>query len=139
MKRLQDEQLTTNNEHIFPFEKLETWHIAKDITKRIYLVAKQFPLTEQYGLTSQIQKASVSVMSNIAEGSARISRKDQAHFSQLAYSSLMEVACQLQLAQEMGYISAEDYKKLRKHITSLSMMINSLRRSQLKALRTPVR
>jgi len=131
--------LTTNNEHIFPFEKLQTWHIAKDIAKRIYLVAKQFPSTEQYGLTSQIQRASVSVMSNIAEGSARISRKDQAHFSQLAYSSLMEVACQLQLAQEMGYIGAEDYRELRKQITSLSMMINALRRSQLKAQKTPVR
>ncbi len=75
-------------------------------------------------------------MSNIAEGSARISRKDQAHFSQLAYSSLMEVACQLQLAQEMEFVGAEDYRELRKNITELSIKINALRRSQLKAQET---
>jgi four helix bundle protein len=122
-----------NTDYAFPFEKLQTWHAAKDFAKRIYMVAKQFPLVEQYGLASQIKRAAISVMSNIAEGSARISRKDQAHFSQLAYSSLMEVACQLQLAQEMDFVRAEDYGELRKNITELSMKINALRRSQLKA------
>jgi four helix bundle protein len=124
--------LKTNNDHELPFEKLQTWHVAKDFAKRIYIVAKQFPSSEQYGLTSQIQRASVSVMSNIAEGTARISRKDQAHFSQLAYSSLMEAACQLQLAHEIGFVSVEDYSELREYVTELSIKINALRRSQLK-------
>jgi four helix bundle protein len=110
--------------------------MAKDFAKRIYIVSKQFPSVEQYGLTSQIKRAAISVMSNIAEGSARISRKVQAHFSQLAYSSLMEVACQLQLAQEMEFVSAEDHRELRKNITELSIKINALRRSQLKAQET---
>jgi four helix bundle protein len=85
--------LKTNNDHLLPFEKLQTWHVAKDFAKRIYIAAKLFPSSERHGLTSQLQRAAVSVMSNIAEGSARTSRKDQAHFSQLAYSSLMEAAC----------------------------------------------
>jgi four helix bundle protein len=71
-------------------------------------------------------------MSNIAEGSARTSRKDQAHFSQLAYSSLMEVACQVQLAHELGYCSPESFTGIKEQILMISAKINALRRSQLK-------
>jgi four helix bundle protein len=125
------------DEYTLPFEKLQTWHVAKDFVKRIYSITRQFPASELYGLTSQIKRASVSVMSNIAEGSARTSKKDQAHFSQLAYSSLMEVACQLQLAREMNYVVIDDYNKLRKNITELAVKINALHRSQLKAQEKP--
>lgn len=120
------------DEYTLPFEKLQTWHVAKDFAKRVYEVTKQFPAIEQYGLTSQIRRAVVSVTSNIAEGSARTSRKDQAHFSQLAYSSLMEVACQLQLSHEMGFLESEVYEELRRYVVELSVKLNSLRRSQLK-------
>ena len=112
---------------------MQLWHTTKDFTKKIYIATKQFPLTEQYGLINQLRRAAVSVMSNIAEGSSRISKKDQAHYSQLAYSSLMEVACQLQLAQEMDYVGIDEYKELRKNITDISIKLNALRRSQLKA------
>jgi four helix bundle protein len=118
--------------YTLPFEKLQTWHIAKDFAKNVYEVTKLFPAVEQYGLTSQVRRASVSVMSNIAEGSGRTSKKDQAHFSQLSYSSLMEAACQLQLAQEMGFLERERYEELRRYIVELSIKLNALRRSQLK-------
>jgi four helix bundle protein len=108
------------DEYTLPFEKLKTWHVVKDFAKRVYEVTKQFPAIEQYGLTSQIRRAAVSVMSNIAEGSARTSRKDQAHFSQLTYSSLMEVACQLQLSHEMGFLESEVYEELRRYVVELS-------------------
>lgn len=81
--------------------------MSKDFEREIYFITKQFPVAEQFGLSSQIKRAAVSVMSNIAEGSARISRKDQAHFSQLAYSSLMEAASQLHLSQEMGFVRTD--------------------------------
>jgi four helix bundle protein len=87
-----------------------------------------------YGLISQINRAAISVMSNIAEGSARTSRKDQAHFSQLAYSSLMEVICQLQLAQELNLFGQEQYETIRTQICRLAARINALRYSQLKAM-----
>jgi len=130
--------LKTDNEYRLPFEKLQLWHTTKDFTKRIYVATKQFPLSEQYGLINQLRRAAVSVMSNIAEGSARTSKKDQAHFSQLAFSSLMEVACQLQLAHEMDYVGIDEYKELRKNISDISIKLNALRRSQLKALITTV-
>jgi four helix bundle protein len=117
--------------HKFPFEKLQVWQSAKEFVKRVYCVTNGFPATERFGLAGQIQRAAVSVMSNIAEGSARKSRKDQAHFSQLAYSSLMEAACQLQLAQELGFCNGEEYEELRKAIQSISSAINALYRSQL--------
>ncbi len=118
----------------FPHEKLEVWHEAKDLVKQVYAVTKDFPSTELYGLTSQINRAAVSVMSNIAEGSARTSRKDQAHFSQLAYSSLMEVVCQLQLAYELNLFEREEFEKIHAKICGLSVRLNALRRSQLKSI-----
>lgn len=115
----------------FPFEKLQVWHLAKDFAKQVYCLTCDFPATERYGLTSQINRAAVSVMSNLAEGSSRTSRKDQAHFSQMSFSSLMEVACQLQLAQELDFISVEHYCIFRTLILELAAKINALRRSQI--------
>ncbi|WGK63984.1 four helix bundle protein [Croceiramulus getboli] len=75
----------------FSFEKLEVWSDAKDLVKQIYTQTKKFPDDEKFSLTSQLRRAAVSVGSNLAEGTSRRSKKDQAHFSNLAYSSLMEV------------------------------------------------
>ena len=119
-------------EHKLPFEKLLVWSSAKDVTKNIYGITRNFPVDERFGLTNQMNRAAVSVMSNLAEGSARTSKKDQAHFSQIAYSSLMEVACQLQLAHELGYCSLESFQWIRQQILELSSKINALRRTQLK-------
>ena len=124
-----------NKEQLLPFEKLHVWHLAKDFARRIYGVTREFPTSERFGLTSQINRAAVSVMSNVAEGSARTSRRDQAHFSQLAYSSLMEVACQLQLALEIELCSLAAYEELRLSIHELSAKLNALHRSQLNALK----
>ncbi len=117
-------------EYLFPFEKLEAWQLARELVLAIYNVSKNFPANEQYGLISQINRAVISVASNLAEGSSRMSQKDQAHFSQLAYSSLMEVICQLNIAKELGFIRKEEYEKLRQSIMVLSSKINALRRSQ---------
>lgn len=73
--------------YLFSFEKLEVWNLAKELVKEIYILTKSFPAEERFGLISQMTRAAVSVASTIAEDSARISRKDQAHFSQIAYSS----------------------------------------------------
>ncbi len=122
--------MVMEKEYLFPFEKLEVWQLAKKLVLAIYDVSKRFPANEQYGLISQINRAVISVASNLAEGSSRISQKDQAHFSQLAYGSLMEVTCQLDIAKELGFIKEEEYKKLRQSIGVLSSKINALRRSQ---------
>ena len=96
----------------FPFEKLEVWQLS-------------------FGLISQITRAAVSVASTIAEGSARTSKKDQAHFSQIAYGSLMEVACQIMIAHELEYLDAKIYGQLRKNIDRIGNKLNSLRKYQI--------
>ena len=111
-------------EYLFPFEKLEVWQLAKELVLSIHNISKGFPANEQYGLISQINRAVISVASNLAEGSSRISQKDQAHFSQLAYGSLLDIA------KELGFIKEQEYKKLRQSIGVLSSKINALRGSQ---------
>ncbi len=115
----------------FSFEKLEVWQLSKDFVKEIYKITESFPKSEKYGLISQITRASVSVASNLAEGTSRASYKDQAHFSQLAYSSLMEVMCQLIISKELKMINNDNYKGLRIKSEEIANKINSLRNYQL--------
>ncbi|EOG6905277.1 four helix bundle protein [Flavobacterium psychrophilum] len=75
----------------YSFEKLEVWVESKNFSKSIYLVTSKFPDNEKYGLISQLRRASISICSNIAEGSARNSFKDKAHFTTMAFSSAVKV------------------------------------------------
>ncbi len=122
--------------HKYSFENLEVWQMAKDFVKDIYLLTNTFPNFEKYSLTSQMNRAAISIASNIAEGSTRTNYKDQARFSQIAYGSLMEILCQIIIARELNYINDEDYYKLRKKIETISFKINSLRKYQLKKITT---
>ena len=89
--------------------------------------------SELHGLTSQINRATVSVAANLAEGSLRTSRKDQAHFSQIGYGSLMELACLLILAGDLEFIAVEQEMKVRETVESVSRQINALRNSQVNS------
>ena len=89
----------------FRFQKLEVWKKARLLNKMIYDLTRSFPSQEAYGLTSQIRRSSISVSSNIAEGSGRNSDTDFAHFLEIAYGSLMEVLSQLCLALDEHYIT----------------------------------
>ncbi len=82
-------------------------------------------------MAAQMRRAAVSVASNIAEGTSRFSKKDQAHFSQIAYGSLAEPLCQVIIGNELSYVSADDLSQLRCAIEEISRMLNSLRRSQM--------
>lgn len=116
----------------FTHEKLKAWQLAKALAKRVYQITSDFPGEERFGLVNQIRRASVSVMSNLAEGSGRTGSKDQAHFSQMAYGSLMELDSQLQLSVDLGFIHEPVYLDIRNDILELSATINALRTSQLK-------
>jgi four helix bundle protein len=83
-----------------------------------------------YGLTSQCNRAAVSIAANLAEGSSRRSRKDQAHFSEIAYGSLMELACLLILCNDIGILSADSERALRNSVEKVSLQLNALHRSQ---------
>ena len=117
--------------HLYSFEKLRVWQDARHLIRQVYDVSRKFPQHEIFGLTSQINRAVVSVAANLAEGCSRTSLKDQAHFSQLAYSSLTELACELLIAQDLGYFDGEVGNPLRAKIEQISAQINALRLSQL--------
>lgn len=124
------------NNYIFAFEKLEVWRLAKEFSLETYGISKSFPKEERYGLTSQLNRAAVSIASNIAEGSARKTNKDKAHFYQIAYGSLMEVASLLLIVKDLAFIDDERYFKLREKIHELSNKLNSLHKYQLNSSTT---
>jgi four helix bundle protein len=117
--------------HVYPFEKLRVWGSARHLIKEVYRVTKAFPRSETYGLISQTNRAVVSVAANLAEGASRTSRKDQAHFSQIAYGSLMELACLLIVAVDLEFLAANQEASLRQEIEAVSRQLNALRASQL--------
>lgn len=115
----------------YSFEKLEVWIEAKKLTKDIYLITKKFPPEEKFGLISQLRRASISVCSNIAEGSARKTNKDKAHYTIMAFSSAVEVLNQIIIAQELDFLTSENYKNLRVQIESITNKLNALRNYQI--------
>ena len=117
--------------YIYSFEKLEVWNESKEFTKSIYTLTSKFPDSEKFGLVSQLRRASVSICSNIAEGSARKSFKDKAHFTTMAFSSTVEVLNQLILSFELDFIEEKDYLKLRQDIESVTNKLNGLRNYQI--------
>ncbi|GAA4832622.1 four helix bundle protein [Algivirga pacifica] len=116
----------------FPYERLNVWKESMLLIKEVYQAIIKFPKSEDYALKSQLKRAVVSVTSNIAEGSARLSPKQQAYFFQMAYGSLIEVNCQLQIAVSLGYLEEESYKSLREHIRQISSQLSALRNRQFK-------
>jgi four helix bundle protein len=116
--------------HQYSFEKLRVWQSARELAKSIYGATSKYPHREVYGLTSQCNRAAVSVAANLAEGSSRQSPKDQAHFSEIAYGSLMELACLLIVSVDVGVLAADTELKLRESIEKVSAQLNALRRSQ---------
>jgi len=117
--------------HVYPFEKLRVWESARQLVAEVYRLTKNFPRSEIYGLTSQTNRAAVSVAANLAEGSTRTSRKDQAHFTQIAYGSLTELACLVILAADLQFLSSENESNVREEIESVSRQLNALRKAQL--------
>ncbi|PHR73703.1 MAG: four helix bundle protein [Lutibacter sp.] len=118
--------------YVFSFEKLNVWKESILLVKSIYRLTKGFPSEEKFGLTSQLRRATVSISSNIAEGTSRNTNKDKAHFTTISYSSTMEVLNQLIIAKELEFISKEDYIETRTQIYKISNMLNALRKAQLK-------
>jgi four helix bundle protein len=108
--------------YLYAFEKLEVWQDARSFVKEVYAMSSSFPEKEKFGLTNQIRRASISVAANIAEGSSRLSKKDFAHFLQIAYSSLMEVLSHCYLAFDLKYTNEEKLTDIKSSIHMISNM-----------------
>lgn len=113
----------------FRFEKLEVWQLARRFNHRVYTAAKTFPESERHALCPQLRRASVSVSSNIAEGSGRNSDTDFGHFLEIAYGSLMEVVSQLFIASDEGYLDGPSLDSLLIDADLIAAKIVSLSKS----------
>jgi len=112
-----------------PHERLDVWKKSIDLSVAVYDATEAFPKREWYGLSQQVRRAAVSVPSNIAEGSARESRKEYLHYLAIAQGSASEVATQLLIAKRLGFISEAEYIKFYRDTNEIGRMITGLRKS----------
>ena len=106
--------------------KLEVWVRAKALAVDIYDLSRSFPPPERYGLTSQVRRAAVSVVANIAEGCGRNTDADFARFLDHAVGSVSEIDAHVELAEAFGYLSADDLAGLNAQIVSLRRKLYAL-------------
>ena len=107
------------------FEDLEVWQEAKRLVKAIYTSTRQGAFAKDFGLRDQLQRAAVSVMSNIAEGFERGTNREFAQFLHIAKGSAGEVRSLLHVAFEVGYITAADFKTLSDSVLSVSRRLSN--------------
>ena len=117
--------------HVYAFEKLEVWQLARVFKTRIYKMTDTFPVHEKYGYSSQLRRASMSISVNLAEGSGRASSNDRAHFTNMSYTSALEVIDHLIGVYDLNYISEEAYVSLRQDLDHIINKLNALYKYQI--------
>lgn len=120
---------TKHSPYMFNFEKLETWHEAISFADLVYLLTRDFPSEERFGLTNQMRRAAVSISSNVAEGCSRSSRVDYARFVEIAAGSLFEVVSQATIGRNQGFLTETNYQQLYQAAEKQSRMLSGLRKS----------
>lgn len=108
------------------FKYLIVYQKLKELVKQVYALLKLFPDDERFALCGQMRHAAISVPSNIVEGMARLFSRNQTHFLNIAYGSLMELYAQLDIAHDLGYINEEDFIHIETCIDEIDKMIVSL-------------
>ena len=117
--------------HIYSFEKLEVYQLARKYKIDIKLTSRLFPKEERFELISQINRSSASISSNLAEGSGRASNFDQAHFTNMSYATGLETIDHLNTALDMNYIDENKYIALRIKLDSILNKLNALYKFQI--------
>lgn len=105
------------------FREYPVWQQAVEYATKIYQITAEMPYFEKKGLCDQLQRAVVSISSNIAEGSARPSDSDFAHFLDMALGSAYEVETQLLISKNIGYINLNIYEQLRDELISIEKQL----------------
>lgn len=113
----------------FSFKNLEVWKVSKSFAKDVYELTSTFPQDERYGLTSQLRRAAVSVMSNIAEGAGRKHKKEFVQFLYLARGSLNETVAQLEISLEFGYLDQNALDLVEEKAERINQMLWKLSKS----------
>lgn len=109
------------------YQDLIVWQKAIDLVVEVYALTRLFPRDERYGLVTQLNRAAVSVPANIAEGHARASGKECAHFLSVARGSLSEVETYLILAARLGMIDSETFDRILANAAEVGRMLHALR------------
>ena len=107
------------------FEDVIAWQKARVFIKQVYSVTKRFPMEEKFGLTSQFQRAAVSIAANIAEGYKRIGKDDKLRFYNYSQGSLEECRCYIYLSMDFNYISQDEGNTMINEIEETSKILNS--------------
>lgn len=113
------------------FQNLIVYQQAKEPVKLIYALMKKFPSDERYALCDQLRRSVISIPSNIAEGMGRMAEKEQGHFINIAFGSLMEVLAQLDITKDLDYITNEEYKQVESLVDEIGKMLSSLRAKRI--------
>ena len=120
----------------FSYRKLRVYNHAKELVVYVYQLLKLFPKEENYALCDQLRRAVISIPSNIAEGMGRTSIKEQIHFIEIAFGSLYEVMCQIELAKDLNYITEVQFKEIEESVQNVAKPLSGLRSKRKKALNT---
>jgi four helix bundle protein len=115
-----------SNAEMFNFEKLDVWQKAIDFADLVYNRTRGFPADERFGLTNQMRRAAVSVSSNIAEGTSRLSQTDFARFIEIATGSVFEVVSQSFIGRRQ---TEEGFRALYSTADEIGRMLSGLRKS----------
>jgi four helix bundle protein len=114
---------------MFNFEKLEGWQKAIDFADLVYKQTRHFPGDERFGLTNQMRRAAVSISSNIAEGTSRMSQTEFRRFVEIATGSVFEVTSQAFIARREGSLNEENFRALYQAAEEVGRMLSGLRKS----------
>jgi four helix bundle protein len=109
------------------FKELEIWKKSRFFCSNIYQVTSTFPNDEKFGITNQLRRASVSIPSNIAEGSSRNSNKDFARFLEIAIGSAYEIETQLLIASDLEFLKKENLEPLLHQLDEIIKMTSKFR------------
>jgi len=112
-----------------PHHKLEAWNKALELVTDVYKQTEAFPKEERYGLTSQIRRAAVSIPANIAEGAARFSQREFAHFLSNAQGSASELETELIISHRLGYLDERSFSQLIEQLERIGRLITGLSKS----------
>ncbi len=109
------------------FKNLEIWKRSRFFCSKIYAVTSNFPENEKFGITNQLRRASVSIPSNIAEGSSRASNKDLSRFLEIAIGSAYEIETQLLISSDLNFLEFETLETLLNELEEIIKMISKFR------------
>ena len=109
--------------------ELKVWQQSRILVKQVYLITESFPKSQQFGLTNQMQRAAVSIASNIAEGAGRSSNKEFQYFLDIANGSAFELETQLFLSMDLNYVKSDVVAKVISDLKDIQRMIFKFRQS----------